>query len=94
MDHVDITRIGHIVASFLGLRLEIDLQRGLEERAVDVSWPDLMDDLSRLQAVHLEMDGLLYRIRTDIEGAAYEAFQAAGVRIPSRVTMLQEKQKM
>ncbi len=84
--HQDLTRIGHIVASFLGLRLEIDLQRKLEERSVDVSWPDLMDDLSRLQAVHLEMDGLKYRIRTDIEGATHEAFQAAGVRIPSRVT--------
>lgn len=84
--HLDITRIGHIVASFLALRLEIDLQRRLEERQVDVSWPDLMDDLSRLQAVHLEIDGLRYRIRTDVEGAAYEAFQAAGVRIPTRVT--------
>lgn len=86
--HRDLTRIGHIVASFLALRLEIDLQRRIEERAVEVSWPDLMDDLSRLQAVHLEMDGLKYRIRTDIEGAAHEAFQAAGVRIPSRVTTL------
>jgi hypothetical protein len=87
--HHDLTRIGHIVASFLGLRLEIDLQRRLEERAVDVSWPDLMDDLSRLHAVHLKMDGLEYRIRTDIEGVTHEAFQAAGVRIPSRVTTLE-----
>ena len=87
--HHDDTRIGHIVASFLALRLEIDLQRRLEERTVNISWPDLMADLARLQAVHLTLDGAAYRIRTDLEGATYAAFQAAGVRVPARVTPLQ-----
>jgi hypothetical protein len=86
--HQDETRIGHIVASFLALRLEIDLQRRLEEKGVKVSWPDMMDHLSRLQAVHLDMDSASYRIRTDLEGSAYSVLQAAGVRVPSRVTRL------
>lgn len=88
--HEDATRIGHIVASFLALRLEIDLQRRLEEKGVQVSWRSLMRDLSRLQAVHLTLDGKAYRIRTDLEGAAHAAFQAAGVRVPGRVTALGE----
>lgn len=77
--------VGHIVASFLALRLEVDLQRLLDERSVDVSWPDLMRDLKQLQAVRIKMNGKDYLIRTDLVGSAYEAFRAAGVKIPPRV---------
>jgi len=84
----DDTSIGHIVASFLALRLEVDLAMQLDKKGVESSWPDLMRDLKRLQAVHIDMDGCLYRIRTDFEGAAYQAFKAAGVQPPGRVTML------
>jgi hypothetical protein len=77
--------VGHIVASFLALRLEVDLQRALDERSVDVSWPDLMGDLKQLQAVRMEMNGKNYLIRTDLVGSAYQAFMAAGVKIPPRV---------
>lgn len=92
--HRDATRIGHIVASFLALRLEIDLQRRLEEKNIEVSWPRLMDDLARLQAVHITLDGKAYRIRTDLEGSAYEAFQAAGVRVPGRVMPLDQQKSV
>ena len=80
--------VGHIVAAFLALRLEVDLQRRLEERGVEVSWPALVRDLSQVQAVHLEMDGAAWLIRTDLEGSAHAAFTAAGLRLPSRVTPL------
>jgi hypothetical protein len=86
--HRDDTSIGHIVASFLALRLEVDLQRRLDEKGVESSWPDLMRDLSQFQAVKMTLDGTQYLIRTDFEGVAYQAFQAAGVRPPSRVTRL------
>jgi hypothetical protein len=88
--HRDDTSIGHIVASFLALRLEVDLQHRLDERKVDVSWPDLMRDLSGVHAVQVEMDGQRYRLRTDLCGAASQAFAAAGVRPPSPVTLLGE----
>jgi len=85
--HRDETTIGHIVAGFLALRLEVDLQRRLDEHKIEVSWPTLMRDLSQVQAVHLEADGRSYLLRTDLQGAAHRAFQAAGVRPPSSVTI-------
>jgi hypothetical protein len=85
--HRDDTSIGHIVAGFLALRLEVDLQRRLDESGVDVAWPTLMRDLGRVQAVRLEADGRSYVLRTDLQGTAHQAFLAAGVRPPSPVTM-------
>lgn len=86
--HRDDTSIGHIVASFLALRLEVDLQARLDKKDVDTSWPDLMRDLNQLQAIRMTLDGNKYLIRTDFEGHAYQAFKAAGVQPPSRVTRL------
>jgi hypothetical protein len=80
--------IGHIVGCFLALRLEVDLQRRLDAKGLTVSWPDLMRDLARLQAVIVELDGTRYRLRTDCPGHAAKAFQAAGVAIPTAVAAL------
>ena len=84
----DDTSIGHIVASFLALRLEVDLSIQLDKKSIECSWSDLMRTLKRLQAVHMNLDGRSYRIRTDFEGVAYQAFKAAGVQPPGRVTVL------
>lgn len=86
--HNDDTSIGHIVASFLALRLEVDLQRRLEERGSKLPFRDLMQDLHQVQAVDLELDGRRYRLRTDMSGHANEAFAAAGVRPPPIVADL------
>jgi len=86
--HRDDTSIGHIVASFLALRLEVDLQHRLDQAEVQVSWPDLMRDLQQVQAVTVDLDGQRYRLRTDLVGVAHQAFAAAGVRAPSNVTPL------
>jgi hypothetical protein len=80
--------IGHIAAAFLALRLEVDLQRRLDERKVEVSWPDLMRDLSQVHSVVIDLDGNRYRLRTSMVGSSYQAFQAAGVRPPETVTLL------
>ena len=80
--------MGHIVASFLALRLEVDLQRALDERSMDVSWPGLMVDLKQLQEVRIEMGRRNYLIRTDLAGSAYQAFMAVGVKIPPRVQLI------
>jgi hypothetical protein len=82
--------VGHIVACFLALRLEVDLQRRLDERSSQVSWPDLMRDLRQLSAVDLRLDGQRYRLRTELHGQAHQAFAAAGVRPPATVTHLGE----
>jgi hypothetical protein len=80
--------IGHIVGCFLALRLEVDLQRRLDAKGLAAPWPDLLRDLARLQAVIVELDGTRYRLRTDCQGHAAKAFQAAGVAIPTAVTAL------
>jgi hypothetical protein len=80
--------MGHIVASFLALRLEVDLQQRLDERENKVSWPDLMRDLGQVQSVLVELEGQRYQLRTDMVAAAHHAFAAAGVRPPSPVTLL------
>lgn len=80
--HRDETTVGHIVGCFLALRLEVDLQRRLDERGVDVAWPDLIRDLVEVRAVDLSLDGERYRLRTALQGAASAAFAAAGVRPP------------
>jgi hypothetical protein len=84
----DDTSMGHIVASFLALRLEVDLQQRLAAREVKVSWPDLMRDLAQVQSVLLELDGNRYQLRTGLVGAAHQAFVAAGVRPPPTATPL------
>jgi hypothetical protein len=86
--HRNDTTIGHIVGCFLALRLEVDLQRRLDARGVDVAWPDLMRDLAELRAVELTLDGQRYRLRTELRGSAFAAFAAAGVRPPAAVTPL------
>jgi hypothetical protein len=84
--HRDDTTIGHIVACFLALRLEVDLQRRLDDRGIDVAWPDLMRDLEQVKAVDVTVDGQRYRLRTELAGDAAAAFAAAGVRPPRLVT--------
>jgi hypothetical protein len=80
--------LGHITGCFLALRLEVDLHRRLDARGQAGPWPDLMRDLARLQAVIVDLDGTRYRLRTDCLGHAAQAFQAAGVAIPTAVTAL------
>jgi len=73
---------------FHDMRLEVDLQRRLDSRGCATSWPELMRDLSQVQAVDLDLDGERYRLRTDLAGSAFETFAAAGVRPPAVVTHL------
>ena len=80
--------VGHIVSSFLALRLEIELQRILDEKKIKVSWPEMMTDLERLIAVRLTLDGQQYLVRTDFEGCTHKVFQAVGLKPPNIVTPL------
>jgi len=82
------TSIGHIAASFLALRLEVDLTRRLDERKIQVSWPDLMRDLAQVQSIIIDLEGSQYRLRTNMAGSSYQAFKAAGVRPPETVSLI------
>lgn len=80
--HHDETTTGHIVGCFLALRLEVDLQLKLDQHGVDVSWPDVMRDLTEVRAVSVTLDGQQYRLRTELRGCASSVFAAAGIRAP------------
>jgi hypothetical protein len=80
--------IGHLIAGFLALRLEVDLQSRLDAAGVTTPWPDLIRDLAQVHAVIVDLDGKRYRLRTDLAGAAHAAFAAAGVRPPNSVTCI------
>jgi hypothetical protein len=86
----DDTSISHIVASFLALRPEVDLQGRLHDKRVETSWPDLMRDLKQLPAVRMTLDGTPYLIliRTDFQGVVYQALKVARVRPSGRVMRL------
>lgn len=80
--------VGHLVACFLALRLEVDLQRRLEARGVHVPWQDLMQDLKQVQSVIVDLDGERYQLRTDLKGNAHQAFAAVGLRPPDSMKRL------
>lgn len=80
--------VGHLVAGFLALRLEVDLQRRLDAAGVTTPWPDLMRDLAQVHAVVVDLDGQRYRLRTELAGSAHAGFAAAGIRPPNSVTRL------
>ncbi len=82
------TSIGHIAASFLALRLEVDLRRRLDERKTEVCWPDLMRDLAQVQSLVIDLEGNRYRLRTQMSGSSYHAFKAAGLRPPETVSLI------
>ena len=88
--HRDDTTVGHIVACFLALRLEVDLQRRLDAAGVESSWPDLMRDLNEVKAVDVTLDGQRYRLRTDLGGNASAVFATVGVRPPRAVERIAE----
>jgi len=45
----------------------------------------VMEDIERLKAVEVKVDGKRYLVRTELEGMAYEASRAVGMRVPGRV---------
>jgi transposase len=80
--------VGHLVACFLALRLEVDLQRRLEARKVHIPWQDLMQNLNQVQSVIVDLDGERYQLRTDLRGHAHQAFAAIGLRPPNSIKHL------
>ena len=46
---------------------------------------EVLRDLEGVKAVHLEVKGKPYTVRTELKGQAYQAFRAAGVAVPPRV---------
>lgn len=79
---------GHIVVCFLALVLEATLGRLLKRQGTQASYREIMADLFELMAVRFEARGKAWLWRTELQGLAYEAFRAIGVRPPARVQLI------
>lgn len=83
-DHVR----GHILVCFLALVLEATFQRLLKEQGSPASYREVLADLEQVRAVRFEARGKAWLWRNELVGRANDAFQAVGIRIPSRVQPL------
>jgi len=81
---------GHIMVCFLAFVLEVVLMRRLREGGYEGSYREVMGDLERLKLVEVKVDGRRYLVRTELEGKAYEAFKAVGMRVPGKVFEVEE----
>lgn len=79
---------GALTLPVKALVLESALQRRLADGALDLSYSQVRRDLDRLRAVLLEVEGQHYLLRTQLQGEAHAAFQAAGVRPPAHLQTL------
>ncbi|RUM88059.1 MAG: hypothetical protein DSZ24_04710, partial [Thermodesulfatator sp.] len=66
------------------------LMRRLREGGYEGSYREVMGDLERLKLVEVKVDGRRYLVRTELEGKAYEAFKAVGMRVPGKVFEVEE----
>ena len=75
---------------FLAFLLEVALYRKLKELGSPSSLREVMADLEALRAVEIRMGGLRYVLRTELQGRAYDAFRAVGMRPPGKVLEVQD----
>jgi hypothetical protein len=87
----DETIRGHVFCSFLALMLLKELQARLAARGWQVEWQRLRDDLDALEEITVRTRGNTFVIRSDLQGDAGKAIQAAGVALGS-VVRLEEAQ--
>lgn len=86
----DETIRGHVFCSFLALVLLKELYRRMEQRGWrGVEWKRLKLDLDELQYFTVQSAGKTFRIRTQTQGDAGKALQAAGVALGSPVTQVE-----
>lgn len=85
----DETVRGHVFCSFLALVMLKELQGRLEERGWSVEWDRLRDNLESLQEITVQLDDKRFVLRSNVEGDAGKALQAAGVALPPAIRQLE-----
>jgi hypothetical protein len=83
----DETICGHVFCSFLALVLLKELMTRLESRGWQVEWARLRDDLDALEEMTVTTNGRSFVIRSQTEGDAGKALQAAGVALGPAVRL-------
>jgi hypothetical protein len=84
----DETIRGHVFCSFLALVLLKELLDRLKRRGGNVEWDRLRQDLDALEETTVNTAGRSFVIRSDPQGDAGKAIQAAGVALGSVVRLL------
>lgn len=84
----DETIRGHVFCSFLALVLLKELLTRLESRGWQVEWARLRDDLDALEEMTVATNGRSFVVRSQTEGDAGKALQAAGVALSSAVRLI------
>lgn len=74
---------GHIFVCFLAFVLQVMLAKRLKDSKLCLK--DVMQDLSSLQAVKLNVGEEQLILRTELKGYAYDVFKAVGCRPPNRI---------
>lgn len=75
----------HIFVCFLALQIKIALTKSLKEISGDLSYSEVMRDLSKIKAVTFRVKEKEVIMRTDIEGKAHFAFKASNCAIPPKI---------
>jgi len=87
--YVDRRIHGHVMVCFLAYAMEMALRQALAGKKgaiiAEGDYHEIMRDLDRLAVGTLGAGERTYHIRTPIEGRAYEAFAAVGLRPPAKV---------
>ncbi len=86
----DETIRGHVFCSFLALILLKELLDRLKRRGWKVEWDRLRQDLDALEEITVKTSGRSFVIRSDAQGDAGKAIQAAGVALGSVVRLLDD----
>lgn len=73
---------GHVFGCFLALYLVVAMRKKIQALGAKPEWNDLIQDLSQVRAIGLELEGRSYLLRTDLRGTAHLAFKAVGLRPP------------
>lgn len=79
---------GHFAICFLALVMETSLARLLKGNNPEANYTQVLTDLQQVKAALLELSGRPFLLRMELQGQAYHAFQAVGLRPPPRLQQL------
>jgi hypothetical protein len=68
--------------------METALARLLKENSPRANYAQVLTDLRQVKAALLELSGRPFLLRMELQGQAYDAFQAVGLRPPPRLQLL------
>ncbi len=75
----------HIFICFLALVLKVSLEKSLKKISKKLFLSKVMEDIEQIKATKLDIKGRQYIFRTELQGDAYLAFKAVGLKIPPRI---------